>query len=100
MLYKDINQDPGPPDIKIEQKGIVTQSKSYLVQISITNKGSSAASQLVVEGALLDHGQTIETSTITIEYAPAESTARAGLWFSRDPRAYQLRIRSVGYEEP
>ncbi len=99
-LYKVATKEETPPDIVIQQERVVQGTESYLVEIRIFNKGGSAASGLVVEGSLVEEGNSLETSTITIEYAPAESSRKAGLVFTRDPRRYQLKIRALGYEEP
>ena len=100
MFFKATKNEISPPDIVIQQERVSQQTDSYLVEIRVTNRGGSAAARLMVEGSLLKNGETVESSTITMEYVPAESSRKAGLLFTQDPRLYQLKVRALGYEEP
>ena len=100
MFLQTSKKDETPPDIIVKHKRIVKRTNAYLVEIAILNKGGTPASRLVVEGNILQDDKAVETSVITIEYAPAGSERKAGLLFTRDPRLYQFRLRATGYEEP
>ena len=45
-------------------------------------------------------GGTIETSDTTLDYLPGRSEREGGLFFSRDPRGFDLRLRPKGYMKP
>jgi uncharacterized protein (TIGR02588 family) len=37
---------------------------------------------------------------MTLDYSPPGSEKQAGLFFTRDPRQFQLQVRALGYVEP
>jgi uncharacterized protein (TIGR02588 family) len=100
MFYKVAKNEASPPDIVIQQERILQRTGSFLVEIRVANRGGSAAARLMLEGSLLENGKTVESSTITIEYVPAESSRKAGLFFTHDPRLFQFSVRPLGYDEP
>jgi uncharacterized protein (TIGR02588 family) len=100
MFFKVTRNETSPPDIVIHQERVTRQTDSYLVEVRVANHGGSAAARLILEAVLLNDGEPIESSSITIEYVPAESSRKAGLLFTQDPRLYQLKVRALGYEEP
>ena len=68
--------------------------------VAALNEGGSTAEGVVVEGELRNGTELIEQSRIEIEFLPPHSRKRAGLFFSRDPKQFELRLRPHGYEEP
>jgi uncharacterized protein (TIGR02588 family) len=72
----------------------------YLVTIRAVNHGGQTAAGLMVRGTLRDGGTTIETSQTRFQYVPAESERKGGLYFSQDPRTFELSLRAEGYERP
>ncbi len=40
-----------------------------------------------------------QTSEVTLDYVPATSHRRGGLFFTEDPRRYPLSIREEGYSQ-
>jgi uncharacterized protein (TIGR02588 family) len=63
--------------------------------------GGNTAADLQVEGTLMDRaGNIIETSETTIAYLPPHSTQEGGLFFTENPRQYNLQLRPKGYEVP
>ena len=53
-----------------------------------------------MEGELREGTESVETSNTTIEYVPAHSERKGGLFFTSDPRQYVLRLQAKGYEKP
>lgn len=100
MLYQAFAGDTSPPELVIETDAVVPNGRGYLVPIQVTNHGGSVASGLVVEATLKKGSETVETSTITMGYVPAGSQRRAGFFFSRDPRKFDLQILAKGYVQP
>jgi uncharacterized protein (TIGR02588 family) len=37
---------------------------------------------------------------VTIDYVPSRSSRKAGLFFMRDPREFDLSLRALGYQSP
>ena len=100
ILYKAIIGDSSAPAIVTQVDSVVPQRHGFLVQISVLNSGGSVAAGLVVEAALKNESATLETSTITMGYVPSGSRRKAGLYFTKDPRRFDLQVRAKGFEQP
>lgn len=100
MLYQAFAGDSSPPQLVIETDPVVPSGRGHLVQIRVTNRGGSVAAGLVVEAILREGTATVETSTITMGFVPSGSQRRAGFFFSRDPRKFDLQILAKGYVQP
>ena len=100
MLYHAATDESTPPDIVVTVDSILPRRSGHLVVFHLTNQGGVTVQELMVEGELLDGSESIETSSMTIHHLPGNSEREAGLFFSRDPHAYTLRIQPKGYERP
>ncbi|HXF61214.1 MAG TPA: hypothetical protein VNK95_06335 [Caldilineaceae bacterium] len=103
LVYEAL-QPTSPPAIELHVEGITQNAGGYLVQVQAANRGGSTAAAVVVEGSLLASNaaaaQPVETSEITIDYIPENSSRQAGLFFAEDPAQYRLELRVKGYVEP
>ena len=79
---------------------ILSVRTGYLVQINVLNQGDATAATLKIEGLLLQGTKQVEMSETTIDYVPAHSKRKGGLFFASDPRRVTLQLRAKGYEEP
>lgn len=100
LLVEAIGGDESPPDLTFTVTQITERTNGYLVEFSALNQGGRTASAVVIEGQLLDGETTVETSSVEIDYVPAGSERRAGLFFTHEPDAYTLVIRPLGFQEP
>lgn len=100
MLYQAFVVDEFAPEIEIEPEVIVPNGNGYLVKIRVTNHGGLVVAGLAVEGTLKDGGEILETSEVTIDYVPADSQRKAGLFFTEDPREFSLELHAKSYQEP
>lgn len=101
LLYEGLGPSGTPPSIEIEVEEVrETGPGQFLVQFRARNTGQATAANLLLEGELAGDTGTVETAEVTLRYVPAESSRRAGLYFSHDPREYALQIRPKGYERP
>lgn len=100
MLYEAIAGDSSPPDVSVEIQSVLPTQNGFLVEFRVINEGGRAAEGLNVEGELRDGDEVVETSVTTIEYVPSHSQRQGGLFFTLDPRAYDLQLRAEGYETP
>lgn len=92
---------PTPPVIEIAIDSVVAAGSGYLVEFSVHNTGTRTAATLQVEGTLRSgDAADEETSQVTFDFVPGESTRGAGLFFTSDPRQGRLEIRSLGYQHP
>jgi uncharacterized protein (TIGR02588 family) len=100
MLYEAAAGDPSPPDVTVGVDLILPTRSGYLVKFRAVNEGGSTAEGVTVEGELRNGTESMETSNTTIEYVPSHSEREGGLYFTLDPKQYELRLRAKGYEKP
>ncbi len=99
-LYRGVTQDSSPPNLKVIVKAVSQKDQGFLVEFDLINSANRTASTINVEGRLKMNGEAVETRTMTMAYAPSNSTRSGGLIFSRDPRLYEVEIGAVGFENP
>ena len=100
MLYEAVTGDTSPPDVVVRVESIEDAGSGFLVMFRTINEGGSTAAGLTIEGTLMNGTENVETSNTTIEYLPSHSERKGGLFFTLDPRQYELELRATGYEEP
>ena len=97
LVWHALGRNDAPPDVRITVDRIEQLRHGYLVGFRAVNQGGSAAAQLLIEGELAGPDGPVETSEATLDYLPPRSDREGGLFFSRDPRALDLRLRAKGY---
>ena len=100
MLYEAAAGDSSPPDIRVHLDATVQIRNGYLVKFRVVNEGGTTVEGLTVEGVLRNGTAIQETSDTILEWVPAHSEREGGLFFSSDPRQYQMQLRAKGYENP
>ena len=100
LIYEAFSRDRVPPDVKLSVDSVVQTRNGYLVKVIAVNEGGQTAEGVDIEGELRTGTESLERSRTTIDYLPPRSEKRLGLFFTRDPRQFQLDVRSLGYEEP
>ena len=100
MIYEAVTGDTSPPDVLVQVEFIEDSGSGFLVMFRTINEGGSTAAGLTIEGTLMNGTENVETSNTTIEYLPSHSERKGGLFFTLDPRQYDLELRATGYEEP
>jgi uncharacterized protein (TIGR02588 family) len=101
FIYQGIASEKTPVDVVIQPQPVIPVQGGYLVPLQLTNRGANTAEGLEIEGELTDQaGTPVETSETSIDYLPPYSTTEGGLFFTEDPRQYNLQIRPKGYEVP
>ncbi len=99
-LYRAVTEESTPPILEISVKAIVPTSNGYLVEFRVKNTGNQTAAALTIEGELKRGAESVETSTASLAYAPANSQREGGLFFTKNPNEFELKIRALGYEKP
>jgi uncharacterized protein (TIGR02588 family) len=100
LLYTGVSEDHPLPDVKLSVDGISRVRNGYVVRVTATNEGGLTAEGVIVEGELRNGTDLAERSQTEIAFLPSHSKKRAGLFFSRDPNQFELKLRPHGYEEP
>jgi uncharacterized protein (TIGR02588 family) len=100
MLYQAIAGDTSPPQMTVRMEAIKALDHGYLVQIRAINQGGAAAANVSVEGVLTNQSGPVESSRTILDYVPAHSYRRGGLFFIHDPQQFHVQLRAMGYAEP
>ncbi|MDQ2104684.1 hypothetical protein [Azospirillum isscasi] len=98
--YEGVTRGNGAPAISAELEEVVPAGSRWLAHIRVGNDGGTTGAKVQVEGQLMAGAEALETSVAEFDYVPAGSHQRGGLFFDRDPRAHELRLRVLGYVEP
>lgn len=101
LVRHAIRDDEAPPIVTVTAERIVAlPGGGYVVEFTARNRARTAtAAQLRIEGELRT-ATGPETAEATLDYVPARSEKRGGLYFVNDPRAGPLQLRAIGYSEP
>ncbi|HWP43712.1 MAG TPA: TIGR02588 family protein, partial [Blastocatellia bacterium] len=100
LLYQAVAGGTSPPDIVVEMDSISPVSGGYLVTVRVINQGESTAEGVVIEGTLRQGENSLEKAQTTLDYIASQSETRGGLFFTKDPRQFQLQLQALGYEQP
>lgn len=100
LLFDAVTEQDTPPQIIVEAKEIVPTQNGFLVKLEIENKGDNHASEVEVEGKLMQGEQEKETSSVAIGYAPSHSKRQGGMFFTENPKDFELKLRVLGYAKP
>ena len=100
LLYETLGGNQLPPDVRLSVDSVARTGNGYLVKITAVNDGGSTAEGVIIEGQLKNGSDLVERSETTLDYLPPRSKKKAGLFFMKDPRQFELQVRPFGYEEP
>ncbi|MGH6943882.1 MAG: TIGR02588 family protein [Geminicoccaceae bacterium] len=100
LVYTALSRQRTPPDVRLRVESVVDLENGYLVQFRATNRSRSTAAQLVIEGELASPDGAAEISEATLDYLPPLSDREGGLFSTKDPRRFDLRLRAKGYAKP
>jgi uncharacterized protein (TIGR02588 family) len=99
-LYEAVVGDSSPPDVTVQVESIISTQNGFLVEFRVINEGGTTAAGLTVEGELRNGAEVVEASDTTIDYLPSHSERAGGLFFTQDPRQFELQLQAKGYETP
>jgi uncharacterized protein (TIGR02588 family) len=100
LLYEAFTGSRLPPDVKVSVNSVVQTGNGFLVRVTAVNEGGMTGEGVIVEAELRSGTELMERSWTTVDYLPPRSEKKAGLFFVRDPRQFDIRVRSLGFEEP
>jgi uncharacterized protein (TIGR02588 family) len=88
------------PAIEVRVARVVPAPSGFLVEIVANNRSGGTAAAVQIEGMLKSGETEIEAASLTLDYVPGHAERKGGLFFTRDPRLYQLEVRPLGYQAP
>ena len=100
MLWEALHDRATPPSLEVGVEAIHRSEAGYLVEFRIENRGRRTAAAVLVEGELQGDTGIVERAEATIDYVPAQASGRGGLFFTKDPSVFTLRLRPKGYSRP
>ena len=100
MIHRGVTQESSPPNLSIQVESTTPVQNGYAVAFRVKNTGTQTAAAVNIEAILMQGEEEMENGTATITYMPAGSEREGGVFFTKDPRALELRIRVLGYEKP
>ena len=100
LLWNAIKESGSPPAVLVHIEGVTPNEGGFTIEFHARNPTDSTAAQVEVEGVLKQGHELVETSRTTLDFVPANSVRRAGLFFAHDPRNFEVRLRALGYSEP
>lgn len=100
LVYQALKDQAAPPDLVIMVDSISPVGSGYLVTFRAINQGGTTAEGVVVEGTLKQGENSVESSETDLNYIPSGSEINGGIFFTKDPRLFQLQLRAHGYEQP
>lgn len=98
--YEGLTRHGGDPVIAVAVEEVTHDGTRWHARIRADNSGGKTGAKVRIEGRLQTGPTVLETSMAEFDYLPAGSFQKGGLYFDRDPRAYDLRVRVLGYAEP
>ncbi len=98
--YEGLTRHGGDPVIAVTVEEVAHDGNRWHARIRADNSGGSTGAKVRIEGRLQSGPTVLESSMVEFDYLPAGSFQRGGLYFDRDPRAFELRLRVLGYAEP
>lgn len=99
-VFRAFTEESTPPSLVVRVDSISPTQGGFLVRFSVINTGNQTAAGLQIEGELRDASTVVESSSMTLTYAPANSSREGGLFFTRNPEELNLSIRPTGYSVP
>jgi uncharacterized protein (TIGR02588 family) len=101
MVYDAVTApSDGVPKIEVRVDSVVAYSSGYVVEFRAINAGDATAASVLVQGELRSDTGVVERSEATVDFVPAGSWRPGGLVFTKDPRAYHMEVRPLGFDRP
>lgn len=98
--YEGLFRSGGDPVIALSVESVTHDGQRWLARVRAENTGGETGAQVRIAGQLMDGPAVVERAEAEFTYVPAGSTQEGGLFFERDPRAHDLRLRVLGYAKP
>jgi len=98
--YEGLFRHGGDPVIALSVEGVTHDGQRWHARIRAENTGGETGAQVRIAGHLMSGPTIVETAEASFDYVPAGSSQEGGLFFDRDPKAHELRLRVLGYAKP
>ena len=101
LIYSAVTKENTPPKLSVKADSVTKSESGFLVKFTLHNDGENNAAQVVVEGKITEGEKDLETSSVTIDYSPANSQREGALLFTKEPKnGENFQLRALGYQKP
>jgi uncharacterized protein (TIGR02588 family) len=100
LTYQGLSNPSKPGAVVVTVLDVRAVGGAHVVKFSVRNEGDENLSHLHLVARLSDGDREIEAAPAFIDYLPARSEQRGGVYLKHDPRRHTLRIDPAGYMEP
>lgn len=101
LAYDALTIGNKPPIIEVRLAAAEQHGDVFVIPVTLRNDGDQTAEEVVVEVALLDGGEELETAELTVAFLPRQSTRNGWVTFTTDPATVeQIEPRVLGYQGP
>ncbi len=100
IAYQGITHKDAPPQVSFSVASIVELDRGFVVSLRAINRGGRTLADVKVEGEIRGPSGSVETSEMSFSYLPPRSERKGGLFFTSDPRRYELKLTAKGFESP
>ena len=98
--YHALVEETQTPEPLVEVWGVEKQGDRFVVLLRATNRSRSAAADVKVEASLERDGQVVEQGETEFQYLPGESSREGGLFFSRNPAEFEVKVKAKSFRQP
>ena len=88
------------PAPRIEVTGIEQQGARYVVLVRVRNPSRSPVAELKVTGTLKRQGNAVEETETQFAFIPGASLREGALFFTRNPREFELELAPKSFQKP
>ncbi len=101
LVYDGLTMGDAPPDIEVRLGTPEQRGASFIVPVSVTNRGDTTAEGVAIEVVQQrGDGQEGERGEFEVAFLPRRATREGWVTFKTDPRRTPLTARVLGYEKP
>jgi uncharacterized protein (TIGR02588 family) len=100
LAYRALTDEAHPGELLVTVTEVHDVGDAYVATFAVHNQGAQTLSQLHLVARVMDGEAELESVPALIDYLPAHSTQKAGVYLRHDPRRYRLEITPGGYMEP
>jgi uncharacterized protein (TIGR02588 family) len=100
LTYQGLANSSKPGPVVVTVLEVHPVGGAHIVKFSVRNNGDQNLGQLHLIARLNDGDREIESAPALIDYLPARSEQRGGVYLRNDPRRHTLRIDPAGYMDP
>lgn len=101
ILYNWFTIPQGPPVIAIAQVGTIRSADNqFYLPFEVANRGGSTATMVRVQATLRIDDAVVEEVEQEFDFLAAGTRAQGAFIFRRNPRAGEVTLQALSYQEP